>query len=492
MTGRRGATDSLNEGFDLLRKYGLYPKSENAQISTLHRKLKDLDLSEYADTPEVVAAWKALYEAKQLIGSKSVIEGKRVLLGDYFTGLAVRLVLPLRNKKLTDVVCEQLGLIGAKVDKQWRRSEYNQSVRLSENLLQTTVENNKLLQALDMGVSGDAASETLHALCRMEEIFGNLYTGADASEMDAEIYNALMGGGKRLRPILLFLCAGFGQPVEKTQMARMMSAIEIIHVASLVHDDIVDKSPLRHGRPTINAEKGDGFACRCGFLMVSAMVELLADTQDDAATSHLADIPMEMGLGELRQIDVEFRPDMQDEQDYYSRIHKKTSKLIEGACMAGGLVSQAGEETIKALSEFGHALGTLFQLRDDMLDYRQWTDEGKPVLQDIDRGIYSLPLIYALEQADETAADGDRLRKLLTQRIRTPKEICYLLETAERSGGIAYMASAIRHEAARAYAALEGLPYGWQRGSLTCILDTLSGDVLDHCSLNLRAEKKVI
>lgn len=333
----------------------------------------------------------------------------------------------------------------------------------------SVITNNKLIQIMDREVSGDTVKEARLALSRMEGFFFDRFGKGKARGMDGWVYTALSSGGKRLRPILLWLCCGFGRPVDAEKALGLMASIELMHGASLVHDDIVDHSYLRHGKPTINAQKGDGYAARCGFAMVAAALELLMDTTDEIAAL-FADIPMEMCLGELRQVDIECDPETQTEEDYYQRIEKKTAKLIQGACLAGGMASEADERTLAALGEFGHALGILFQLRDDLLDYQPHSGEGKPAAQDVERGVYSLPLLYALEKADAQSPGGQYLRDVMGKTEKTPDEIRFLLETAQSSGGVSYAMAAIHRQAARAEEALSALPPGGRRAGLSCLL----------------------
>lgn len=313
----------------------------------------------------------------------------------------------------------------------------------------------------------------------MEAAFGARFGGAAEGDMDSYIHGALMGGGKRLRPLLLYLCGGFGpragdvSPTGEDTLTRLMQAIELMHAASLVHDDIIDHSPLRHGRPTINAQKGDGYAARCGFAMVSEALHLLSGFEQGDILSLFAHIPMEMCRGELLQIDVEGRPALQNVAEYYARIEKKTAELIEGSCRAGGLLCGAGPDVMDALSRYGRALGILFQLRDDLLDYDARPGDGKPVAQDIERGIYSLPLLCALERAAGSPAGAELLR-VMEKDTKGAEDIRYLLAAAHHYGGVEYTREAIRREAERARGALAALPPGGNREMLAGLVDLLA------------------
>ncbi|MDR3305499.1 MAG: polyprenyl synthetase family protein [Clostridiales Family XIII bacterium] len=334
-------------------------------------------------------------------------------------------------------------------------------------------ESNKLLAALNKGCYKTAAAETRRALSLMEEWFARRFDAAGATEKDGWIYSALSSGGKRLRPMLVRLAAGFGRP-DEARIVRLMCAIELIHSASLVHDDIVDRSPLRRSRATINAEKGDGYAAMCGFAMIGEALALLEDADADAVIDVVAKIPMEMCFGELRQLEIEFDLKAQDEEDYCKRIERKTAVLIKGSCLTGALAAGAGQRVVSALSDYGHALGILFQLRDDLLDCEQIPTDGKPISQDMERGIYSLPILYALTQLREGTREGEKLRAALRKRVKSPAEIRALAEIAADTGGIDYARAAIARQQGRAGDALSRLPANEYTEALTILLDTLA------------------
>ncbi|MDR3364039.1 MAG: polyprenyl synthetase family protein, partial [Clostridiales Family XIII bacterium] len=349
---------------------------------------------------------------------------------------------------------------------------------------------NKLLSALESGWFKSAAAETRRALAEMERCFTVRYGADGASEMDGWIYGAIMSGGKRLRPMLVRLCAGFGNggagkqasaqtggqtPREETVIS-IMSSIELIHSASLVHDDIVDRSPLRRSHATINAAKGDGYAAMCGFAMISDALGLIGDDCPERIPEIIAAIPMRMCDGELRQFDVENKPERQSESEYFRRIAGKTAVLIEGSCVCGAVCGGASAETERCLAEYGRALGMLFQLRDDLLDYEAGPADGKPVSQDMERGLYSLPLLYARRFcAENDPAEAARLDAAMRKQIKSPADLRYLASIAEKSGGIAYTRGAIGNEAGKAFAALSALPQGPYAEALALLVTALAG-----------------
>ncbi|MDR1571543.1 MAG: polyprenyl synthetase family protein [Clostridiales Family XIII bacterium] len=315
-----------------------------------------------------------------------------------------------------------------------------------------------------------AACERVEArLAGMEALFRDRFAAEGGTDMDACVYGALMGGGKRLRPMLLCLAAGFGEPGTRG-VTGLMAVVEMIHTASLVHDDIVDGSALRRGRPTINALKGGRFAVQSAYYMIAEALDMLRESGLPGVHGILAGIPMDMCLGELRQLSVEYSVELQTEEDYLGRIERKTARLIEGSCLAGARAAGAGAAQEEALGAYGLALGMLFQLRDDLLDYEGAAEDGKPALQDIRRGIYTLPLLHAAREAFDP-----RLAALLGKRGKTEGELSEICAWARASGGVSRTKRLMGEYAGRAAAALALLPETGERAMLEEIALLLMG-----------------
>jgi len=484
---------------------------------------------------EAAAALQALYEAKRLITARSSIEGRRIILGDWFTSLAVSLALPLKNARLSGLMSEELSKIGTDANKLYYRASkkaFSETIdrftdalvnhgdgscgsvspapqepspwfthrcepqelspMFSQSTLNFSLIENKLLSAIGSGYHRTAAIETRNSLSQMEAGFAARYASETASEADGWIHGAIMSGGKRMRPILVRLCAGLGAEesgLDKSEyessVINIMSTIELMHSASLVHDDIVDRSPMRRSRATINAEKGDGYAAMCGFIMISDALRLIGSSATDDLTMLLSSIPMRMCGGELHQLDVENKPELQSEEEYFERIACKTAALIEGSCVSGAIAGGAGEQTIRVLTDYGRALGLLFQLRDDLLDYGLPEASGKPVSQDMERGVYSLPLLYAREKL----SDKERLEldSVLKKHIKEPSDFRYLKKIAETSGGIAYTLENIEKQALAALSSLALLSKNTWTEALALLVTALTET--STCSLETEAVK---
>jgi len=521
---RNQAVSYLEEGHALLRAHGLYGASDDAHFFAIDRALENFKGKSAPGAAEISAALQALYEAKRLVTARSSIEGRRIILGDWFMSLAVGLALPLQNPRLTGLVSEELCRIGADANRLSRAAskkafsatidrfteafctysgadddEADMRLHRSERHEKNTAYRmpspgeNKLLAALENGYFKTAAAEARTSLDRMEAWFTAKYVSGEANEMDGWIYGAIMSGGKRLRPMLVRLCAGLGAdegakgPGSKTAdepyVLDIMSTFELIHSASLVHDDIVDRSPMRRSRATINAEKGDGYAAMCGFRMIADALELIGGDISDRLPEIIAAIPKQMCGGELHQLEIENKPELQSEAEYFHRISCKTAALIEGACVCGAILGGADDKAVRVLSDYGRALGLLFQLRDDLLDYsvpqkstgRDAGISGKPVSQDMERGVYSLPLLYARKSLiDRNPAEAAKLDAVLRKHIKTPSDFCYLNETAENSGGILYTREAIDLYANAALSALALLPQGAWTEALALLVTVLA------------------
>ena len=499
MTQRETAIEYLHDGMTLLKKHGLFGSDENAHTFAIDHTLMNLKKNDGA--AEIAAALQALYEAKRLITARASIEGKRIVMGDWFMSLAVSLALPGRNAVLTSFVSRELCRVGEDANHPFfsvSKTTYlktidevcaainedsNEAVEiLPRRLPLNTIPAinppayEKLLSKLELACYKETAATARHALARMEDVFSELFTGDDACERDGFIYDAVMSGGKRLRPLLVRLCAGFGDTNgHEDEIVDIMVIIELMHSASLVHDDIVDRSPMRRSRATINAQKGDGYAAMCGFTMVASSLRLLNEITNNEIPAVIAGIPKRMCEGEFLQFEIENKPNEQSETEYYERIKRKTAALIEGSCLCGAMASGAPKSVLDALSIYGKALGTLFQLRDDLLDCEQQPTDGKPVSQDIERGVYSLPVIYARD----ISKDDAKLQTILQKHIKSSADISYLLEACRTTGGLAYTQNAIKCEALKAEAALATLPQGAWTEALGLLLTSLAGSVAD-------------
>jgi secondary thiamine-phosphate synthase enzyme len=213
-------------------------------------------------------------------------------------------------------------------------------------------------------------------------------------------------GGKRLRPLLVMLSARLGPHQDPLRAAALAAAIELIHDATLVHDDYVDRAPIRRGRPTVAAAEGPGQAVAVGDYYFAKSTRVIAELGNPEVTSTVASAMETICLSQMD--DVRLRGIYPGDYEVYLRVVRgKTAALFAAACRAGAQLSGAQAEMADRLASFGDLLGIAFQMADDLLDYTDTA--GKPRGQDIRERVVSLPLIYATEDA----AIGPRVRQLL-------------------------------------------------------------------------------
>jgi geranylgeranyl pyrophosphate synthase len=220
----------------------------------------------------------------------------------------------------------------------------------------------------------------------------------------------LAAGGKRLRPLLVLLCAG---AAEDEAAVRAAAAVELVHMATLVHDDVVDRAALRRGTATVFATRGRGTATATGDFVFSRAFALLTDNEDDAQVAVLAEACLALAVGELAQRHDAYRVDISEER-YMLRCRLKTASLFAAACRLGALAAGRGASEADALERFGQALGVAFQMLDDLLDVSgPAVRTGKHRGTDLLDGTVTLPLILA--RSLEPALAALDLRELTTR-----------------------------------------------------------------------------
>lgn len=245
---------------------------------------------------------------------------------------------------------------------------------------------------------GDYAAYLATAEQRLAE-----FTGRPGHTLGESCSITLEAGGKRLRPLLVFLSMGNGlQPDERFYAAAV--SVELVHMATLVHDDVLDEAELRRGEPTVVARYGQGVSISAGDYMFSTAFEALAEAGSSRAVSMLAETSLDLSKGELLQMsgtgDLALTVEI-----YEERCRLKTASLFSTACRLGALLSECSEQGIEAMGEYGTCIGLAFQISDDILDFSVDSDRiGKRFGADIKDGTVTLPLIMALERDPGLAA----------------------------------------------------------------------------------------
>lgn len=240
--------------------------------------------------------------------------------------------------------------------------------------------------------------------------------------------------GKRMRPILILLMArNFGQITDVTQNAAV--GLELLHTASLVHDDVVDESEERRGQASVNATYDNKVAVLVGDYILSTALLCVARTHSEQIVTYLAELGRTLSDGEILQLSNIGRKDI-SEDVYYDVIKQKTAALFEACAGIGALSSGASEEDVMAAKRFGQNLGIIFQIRDDIFDYYDSKEIGKPTGNDMAEGKLTLPVIHAVNNGGDE--DMKRLALKVKDHSVTAEEIASLVDYTKRMGGIEY------------------------------------------------------
>ena len=269
----------------------------------------------------------------------------------------------------------------------------------------------------------------------LEDIFD--ITRSEDDRLNEIIKKYFLNGGKRVRVLLLLMCAKLGNfELNRNDIIRMASIVEIIHTASLIHDDIIDNAETRRGSVTMNKQYGDEFALRVGDYLFSVVLREVARFDDERIHYYLADTLKELCIGELIQEDGLYNINTR-RLDYLKKIKRKTAILIAFACVAGSIVSQATDRDIKSAFSFGYYLGMSYQIVDDYLDFAGGIEYlGKEVGQDLMNGNITLPALIAKEKNSELFNDftrdtTDEKKEEIINFIKNDEEI--LMNTLEIS-----------------------------------------------------------
>ena len=268
--------------------------------------------------------------------------------------------------------------------------------------------------------------------------------------------------GKLFRPTLLLLSSEVDETPKK-QAVTLAAALELIHLATLVHDDAVDHSALRRGMPTVNAMFSHQISVIMGDFLYSTALTHIVELGDLEALQALTRASTEMTLGEMRQLAVT-HPLKFTEREYYALIRSKTASLMRTACELGAL--SGARRYYEALGNFGENLGMAFQIADDLLDYREVKETtGKPSGLDLREHKVTLPLIHALREM--SAAERREVARLFASEEMSEDDIASVVRIVAYNGGFEYARAREEEFAERAHDALSGLPDTVARRSLT-------------------------
>lgn len=284
-----------------------------------------------------------------------------------------------------------------------------------------------------------------------QRIINQLYS--DVPLVEDIGHHLIAAGGKRLRPLMVLLSArALGYTGH--EHVDLAVIIEFIHTATLLHDDVVDTSNLRRGRPTANAQWGNAPSVLVGDFLYSRAFQMMVALGDISVMSVLSNTTNLIAEGEVQQL-VNAKDPAVTEANYFSVIRKKTAILFDSACEAAALLCGASQAQQAALSAYGLAVGTAFQLVDDALDYRGDAETlGKNVGDDLAEGKPTLPLIYAMREGSPAQAE------LIASAIRTgdASQLEAIVGIVEQSGAMDYTLHCARQQVDTALAQLQQLP----------------------------------
>lgn len=261
--------------------------------------------------------------------------------------------------------------------------------------------------------------------------------------------------GKQIRPIIVVLSAKFFGAEVSDGVLCGAASVELLHNASLIHDDVIDETKQRRGHDTINNTWDNHIAVLVGDFFVSNALACAIRTNDFRVISTISELGKELSTGEIDQIDVAKHHSI-DEQTYFSIINKKTASLFQSCVKVGGYSVGASDIDIANLSKFVELLGLSFQIKDDIFDYFKDDAIGKPTGNDLREGKVTLPLIYALSRT-ELPRHGE-MRRLADSDSLTTEQIETLIDFAKAEGGIEYAYATMERLRAEARSILEPYP----------------------------------
>ena len=288
--------------------------------------------------------------------------------------------------------------------------------------------------------------------------------------LQSAIEQVLRSNGKHIRPLLLLLTAKTcGEPNKIAQDAAVI--IETLHTTTLIHDDVVDETKQRRGRPSLNAVFDNRIAILTGDYILSGSIIKAAEIGNLTIIEIIARVCRELSEGELIQIDNTEKRTI-DEDDYLRMIRKKTATLISACSEIGAISVNAPSKTVDKCRLFGEYLGYCFQIKDDIIDYFIDSNIGKPTGNDIREGKITLPLLYALKNAPEK----ERLYylEIIDNQDYTPQNITSLIQFTKQYGGIAYAEKRLMEYKQKAVEIINSFPASEARKSLLLLADFFS------------------
>ncbi len=308
------------------------------------------------------------------------------------------------------------------------------------------------------------ADSVRHGLAAVEDLLHDALR-SDLAFVTETSLHLVDAGGKRFRPLFVLLAAQFGEPAEK-DVIKSAAVLELVHLATLYHDDVMDEATMRRGATSANARWDNSVAILTGDFLFAQASEMVADLGTEAVRT-MASTFGSLVTGQMRET-VGHAEGEDAVEHYLNVVHEKTGSLIATAGRFGSQFAGAKPEHVEALEQIGRIIGTAFQISDDVIDIASpAVESGKTPGTDLREGVRTLPMLYAL-----AAEDTDpRLRDLLSGPIAADDEVAEALELLRASSGLARARQTLDEYAQRARDVLDSLPLGPPRDALAALVD---------------------
>jgi heptaprenyl diphosphate synthase len=318
---------------------------------------------------------------------------------------------------------------------------------------------------------GDAAFATnvRDGVARIEQLMETELRGSDDLMTEA-VLHLFEAGGKRFRPLFTVLSAQLGPRPDADEVTIAGAVIEMVHLATLYHDDVMDEAQVRRGAPSANLRWGNNVAILAGDYLFATASRLVSRLGPNAVRI-IAETFAQLVTGQMRETrGIDEGANGADPIEHYLKVvYEKTACLIGAAGQFGAMFSGADEDQIQRLSRLGSIVGTVFQISDDIIDIDSDPDEsGKLPGTDLREGVHTLPVLYALQ---DTGADADRLRELLVGPIDDDARVAEALALLRASAGMAKAKDTVARYAAQAREELAALPESPGRQALATLVD---------------------
>ena len=310
------------------------------------------------------------------------------------------------------------------------------------------------------------AESVRDGVARIEEMIATELRSGDELMTEA-VLHLFKAGGKRFRPLFTILAAQIGPDPDAWEVTVAGSVLELVHLATLYHDDVMDEAQMRRGVPSANARWGNNIAILAGDYLFATASRLVSQLGPDAVRI-IAETFALLVTGQMRE--TKGTADADDAVAHYLKVvAEKTACLIAVSGQFGGTFAGANADQVERLSRIGGIVGTVFQISDDIIDINSDPDEsGKLPGTDLREGVHTLPVLYALE---ETGPAADRLREILKGPVTDDETLAEALALLRASGGIAAAKATVAQYAAQARAELAGLPDVPGRRALASLVD---------------------